>query len=69
MTIGVADAKNNFSKVAAEVSRSGRPVTVLKNNKPLVVISPATGVGRPDMVGLAVDFMRAHDGDFRELAK
>lgn len=67
-TVGVAEAKNNFSKVTAEVSRTGRPVTVPKNNKPLVVTSPTSGVSRPDMVGLAVDFMQANDNDFEELA-
>lgn len=69
LTIGVADAKNNFSRVAAEVSKTGRSVTVLKNNKPLVVISPASGSGRPDMVEMAVDFMGAFASDFQELAK
>ena len=41
LTLGLAEAKNNFSKVTAEVNRTGRPVTVLKNNKPWVVI-PST---------------------------
>lgn len=41
-TIGLAEAKSNFSKLTAEVNRSGKPVTVLKNNKPWVVIQPAT---------------------------
>lgn len=40
-TIGLAEAKNNFSKVTAEVNKTGRPVTVLKNNKPWVIIMPA----------------------------
>ncbi len=42
LTLGLAEAKNNFSKVTAEVNRTGRPVTVLKNNKPWVVIQPAS---------------------------
>lgn len=41
-TIGLAEAKKNFSKLTAEVNRTGKPVTVLKNNKPWVVIQPAT---------------------------
>lgn len=40
-TIGLAEAKKNFSKLTAEVNRTGKPVTVLKNNKPWVVIQPA----------------------------
>lgn len=54
-TIGLAEAKNNFSKVTAEVNRTGRPVTVMKNNKPWVVIMPASAVRDEDEV--AVDFM------------
>ena len=54
-TIGLAEAKNNFSKVTAEVNRTGRPVTVMKNNKPWVVIMPASAARDEDEV--AVDFM------------
>lgn len=41
-TIGLAEAKKNFSKLTAEVNRTGKPVTVLKNNKPWVVVLPAS---------------------------
>lgn len=41
-TIGLAEAKKNFSKITSEVNRTGKPVTVLKNNKPWVVILPAS---------------------------
>lgn len=34
ITMGLAEAKNNFSRVTAEVNRTGRPVTVMKNNRP-----------------------------------
>ena len=44
ITMGLAEAKNSFSRVTAEVNRTGRPVTVLKNNKPWVVIQPADAV-------------------------
>ena len=54
-TIGLAEAKNNFSKVTAEINRTGRPVTVMKNNKPWVVIMPASAVRDEDEA--AVDFM------------
>ena len=68
-TIGLAEAKNNFSRVTAEVNRSGKPVTVLKNNRPWVVISPAAGVASPDMVAVAVDFMDEYADVFEELAR
>lgn len=68
-TIGLAEAKNNFSRVTAEVNRSGKPVTVLKNNRPWVTISPAAGVSNPDMVAVAVDFMDEYADVFEELAK
>ena len=41
LTMGLAEAKNNFSRVTAEVNRTGKPVTILKNNRPWVVIQPA----------------------------
>ena len=39
--MGLAEAKNNFSRVTAEMNKTGRPITILKNNKPWVVIQPA----------------------------
>ena len=33
-TSGLAETKNNFSRVTAEVNRTGKPVTVLRNNRP-----------------------------------
>lgn len=56
-TNGLAETKNNFSRVTAEVNRTGRPVTVLRNNRPWVTISPAAGIAKPDMVAVAVDLM------------
>ncbi len=49
ITIGLAEAKNNFSRVTAEVNRTGRAVTVLKNNRPWVVINPAMTASKNDM--------------------
>lgn len=69
LTMGLAEAKNNFSKVTAEVNRTGRPVTVLKNNKPWVVIQPADAARDGNAVGVAVDFMDEYADVFRELAK
>lgn len=71
ITMGLAEAKNNFSRVTAEVNRTGRPVTVMKNNKPWVTISPAatqTGADR-DAVDVAIDFMDEYADVFDELAK
>ena len=67
LTMGLAEAKNNFSRVTAGVNRTGRPVTVLKNNKPWVVIQPATA--EKSTVDIAVDFMDEYADDFAELAK
>ena len=71
ITMGLAEAKNNFSRVTAEVNRTGRSVTVLKNNKPWVVISPAVTSGDKSRsaVDVAVDFMDEYAQVFEELAK
>ncbi|QUC02980.1 type II toxin-antitoxin system Phd/YefM family antitoxin [Atopobium sp. oral taxon 416] len=58
----------NFSKVTAEVNRTGRPVTVLKNNKPWVIIQPAS-TATDDALDVAVDFMDEYTDVFSELAK
>ncbi|WP_462334693.1 type II toxin-antitoxin system Phd/YefM family antitoxin, partial [Varibaculum cambriense] len=42
--MGLAEAKNNFSRVTAEVNKTGKPLTIMKNNRPWVVIQPAQGV-------------------------
>ena len=49
LTMGLAEAKNNFSRVTAEVNRTGKPVTILKNNRPWVVIQPAQHLRAPSM--------------------
>lgn len=56
LTIGFAEAKNNFSRLAAEVNRTGKPVTVLKNNKPWVVIKPAAA--QASAVDVATDLRK-----------
>lgn len=67
LTMGLAEAKTNFSRLTAEVNRTGRPVTVLKNNKPWVVIQPV-GV-EVSTLDVAVDFMDEYSDVFEELAK
>lgn len=71
ITMGLAEAKNNFSRVTAEVNKTGRPVTVLKNNKPWVIINPAASVSGSamDAVDVAIDFMDEYADVFKELAK
>lgn len=71
ITMGLAEAKNNFSRVTAEVNRTGRPVTVMKNNKPWVTISPAaTQIGADrNAVDVAIDFVDEYADVFEELAE
>lgn len=68
-TIGLAEAKNNFSRATAEVNRTGKPVSLLRDNRPWVTISPAAGIAKPDMVAVAVDFMDEYAEVFDELSK
>jgi antitoxin Phd len=65
--MGLAEAKNSFSRVTAEVNRTGRPVNVLKNNKPWVVIQPASA--SVVAVDVVVDFMVEYSEVFSELMK
>ena len=70
ITIGLAEAKNNFSRLTAEVNRSGKPVTVLKNNKPWVVITPSASYREAaDATGIAIDFMDEYAHVFEDLAR
>ena len=67
LTMGLAEAKTHFSRLTAEVNRTGKPVTVLKNTKPWVVIQP---VGTDaSTLDIAVDFMDEYSDVFEELAK
>ncbi|WP_165053393.1 MULTISPECIES: type II toxin-antitoxin system Phd/YefM family antitoxin [unclassified Adlercreutzia] len=43
LTATVAETRANFSKIAATVNATGRPVTVFRNSKPWVLVAP---VGR-----------------------
>ena len=67
LTMDLAEGENNFSKVTTEVNKSGRSVTVLKNNRPWVVIQPASAA--KDAVDVAVNFMDEYTDVFEELAK
>ena len=67
LTMGLAEVKNNFSRVTAEVNRTGRPGTVLKNNKPWVIIQPVSN--SQSSLDVAVDFMDEYSDVFEKLAK
>ena len=67
LTMDLAEVKNNFFKVTAEVNKSGRSVTVLKNNRPWVVIQPASAAR--NAVDVAVNFMDEYTDVFEELAE
>ena len=49
------------------ITWAGKPVTILKNNRPWVVIQPAQQA--VSAVDVAVDFMDAYADVFEELAK
>ena len=40
LTATVAEARNNFSRIADQVNKSGREVVVFRHSKPWVKISP-----------------------------
>ena len=44
--VGVREAKNRFSELTADANRTGSSVTVLKNNKPWVMIVPVDEASR-----------------------
>ena len=53
LTATVAEARANFSKIAAAVDATGRPVTVFRNSKPWVLVAPlgagyGEGIARVD---------------------
>ena len=68
MTMGIAEAKNNLSRVASEVERTGTPVTILRNNKTCAAIVPMEMLIERDPVSAAVDFMDEYADVFRKLA-
>lgn len=46
LTATVAETRAHFSRIAAEVNATGKPVTVFRNSKPWVVIAPiSSGYG------------------------
>lgn len=49
LTATVAETRANFSKIAATVNATGKPVTVFKNSKPWVLVAPV-GSGYGDHI-------------------
>lgn len=41
--VGIREAKNRFSYLTSRVNETGEALTVMKNGRPWVVISPADG--------------------------
>ncbi|MCL1797474.1 MAG: type II toxin-antitoxin system Phd/YefM family antitoxin [Eggerthellaceae bacterium] len=41
LTVTASEARANFSKLGEEVFRTKKPITVFKNSKPWLVITPA----------------------------
>ncbi len=60
-----AACHTNFSRATAEVNRTGTPVTVLRNNRPWVIIAPVER-GAADV---AIDFVDEYAEVLEELAK
>ena len=67
LTMGLAEAKNNFSRVTAEVNRTGRLSRSSRTTGRGWVIQPAQQ--SESAVDVAVDFMDAYADVFEELAK
>ncbi|MDO4437372.1 MAG: hypothetical protein Q4B77_05415 [Coriobacteriaceae bacterium] len=57
-TVGMAEAKTNFSKLTANANATGLPITVFKNNKPWVEIRPLA-TPRDDFEGMPTETIRA----------
>jgi PHD/YefM family antitoxin component YafN of YafNO toxin-antitoxin module len=41
LTVSASKARAEFSRLGEQIARTGQPVTVFKNSKPWLVISPA----------------------------
>ena len=67
LTMDFAEVRDNFSEVADEVNKSGRSVTVFRNNRPWVVIRPASAAR--NAVDVAVDLMDEYTDVFEEFAE
>jgi antitoxin Phd len=83
MTVSASQARAEFSKLGEEIVRTGKAVTVFKNSKPWLVISPAAqpegGVNmdtnreltqeEKDLLEWTGDFVEEYRDVFEALAK
>ena len=58
-TVGMAEAKTNFSKLHANANATGLPITVFKNNKPWVEIRPLA-TPRNDFKGMPAETIKSN---------
>ena len=66
VTVSITEARNNFSRLGAAVVESGESVTVFRNSKPWVVISPANQASED---GYADDVLGILERGKKELAQ
>ena len=52
LTVTASEARASFSKLGEEIVRTGKPVTVFKNSRPWLVITPAQGNEKEAVVDL-----------------
>lgn len=52
LTVSASEARANFSKLGDEITRTGKPVTVFKNSRPWLVITPVQAEEKDSMIDL-----------------
>lgn len=65
---GPRGSQGQLLKVMTQVQTTGRPVTILKNNKPCGAIVPIEMLAASDPLSAAVDFMDEYSDVFEKLA-
>jgi prevent-host-death family protein len=68
-TVGIFEAKAQFSRLCVEVERSGRPILVSKRGKPIAWIAPVREEVVPERRGILEDWLaweQGHPGGVRE---
>ena len=69
-TIVLEETESSFAYIADEVNRTGLPATVLKDNRPWVIVSPVvpSGITERGAVDTALDSMNEYADVFEKLA-
>jgi len=52
LTVSASEARSNFAKLGKQVATTGQPITVFKNSKPWLIISPAQSSVENTMIDL-----------------